>query len=96
MPKGSAANNRLVERQLFPTHLPQSQNAFAANAVLLAAMDHVRLGLKPYADMRRKAQMRHQHQRAIGCRQQAAWRVWHLAPGRALRMPLDRFQDPTL
>ena len=93
------ADNRLVKGQLFPAHLPQCQNTFAANAVLLAAMDamdNARLGLQPHADMRGKAQMRHQHQRAIGGGHQAAGRVRHLAPRRTLRMPLDRFQDPAL
>src|SRR6516164_2212567 len=73
------ADNRLVKGKLFPAHLPQCQNTFAANAVLLAAMDHARLGLEPDADMRGKAQMRHQHQRAIAGRHQAARRAWRLA-----------------
>src|SRR5262249_53578903 len=60
------ADNPLVKGQLFPAHLPQRQNTFAANAVLLAAMDHACLGLQPHTDMRGEAQMRHQHQRAVG------------------------------
>ena len=82
-----AADDPLVEGQFFPAHLAQRQDAFATNAVLLAAMDQARLRLQPDADVRGKPQMR-QHQRAIGGRDQAAGRVWHLAPGRALRMPL--------
>jgi len=82
------ADNRLI--------LPQRENALAADAVLLAAMDDACLGLEPHADMRRKAKMRHQHQRAISGRHQAARSIQHLAPGRALGMPVDRFQDPAL
>src|SRR5262245_30376736 len=49
------AANRFIESQLFPAHLPQRQDAFAADSVLLAAMDHARLDLQPDADMRGKA-----------------------------------------
>ena len=59
-------------------------------------MDDARLGLQPDADMRGKAQMRHQHQGAISCRDQAAWTIWYQAPGGPLGMLLDRFQDPAL
>jgi hypothetical protein len=38
-----AADYRLVKGQLFPVRLPQRENAIAANAVLLTAMDHARL-----------------------------------------------------
>jgi len=47
-----AANNRFVRDLFFPAHLPQCQNTFAANAMVLAAMDDARLGLQPNADVR--------------------------------------------
>jgi hypothetical protein len=73
-----------------------AKNTFAAGAVLFAAVDHACLALQPYADMRGKAQMRHQHQRAVSGRHQAARPVRHLAPGPPLGVRLDRFQDPAL
>ena len=84
-----SVDNRFVKRQLLPTHLTQGENGLAANAMLLAAMDDTRLGLQPDADMRGKAQVRHQHQGAVGGGHQAAGAVSHVAPGRAFSMPID-------
>ena len=53
---GPAADNRLVEGQFFSAHLPQGENCFATDTMLLAAMDHARFGLQPRADVRGEAQ----------------------------------------
>ena len=50
----SRPDNRLVKGLLFPPRLPQGQDAFAADALLLTGTEDARLGLQPHADMRRK------------------------------------------